>query len=63
MQGRAQQDGGGEAGLPPLSGYGPPWLTGARALPQDSKRFGRNIRQAMLDIAELFDVPAKKAAK
>uniref|UniRef100_A0A8B9IGA4 Carnitine O-palmitoyltransferase 1, muscle isoform n=1 Tax=Anser cygnoides TaxID=8845 RepID=A0A8B9IGA4_ANSCY len=29
----------------------------------DSKRFGRNIRQAMLDVAELFDVPAKKAGK
>ncbi|XP_009459915.1 PREDICTED: carnitine O-palmitoyltransferase 1, muscle isoform [Nipponia nippon] len=29
----------------------------------DSKRFGRNIRQAMLDIAELFDKPAEKARK
>ncbi|XP_040452496.1 carnitine O-palmitoyltransferase 1, muscle isoform [Falco naumanni] len=29
----------------------------------DSKRFGRNIRQAMLDIAELFDKPAEKAGK
>ncbi|NWR66983.1 CPT1B palmitoyltransferase, partial [Bucorvus abyssinicus] len=28
----------------------------------DSKRFGRNIRQAMLDVAELFDKPAQKAA-
>ncbi|NXK10666.1 CPT1B palmitoyltransferase, partial [Herpetotheres cachinnans] len=27
----------------------------------DSKRFGRNIRQAMLDIAELFDKPTEKA--
>ncbi|KAF1641617.1 Carnitine O-palmitoyltransferase 1, muscle isoform, partial [Eudyptes chrysocome] len=27
----------------------------------DSKRFGRNIRQAMLDIAKLFDKPAEKA--
>ncbi|XP_065485800.1 carnitine O-palmitoyltransferase 1, muscle isoform [Caloenas nicobarica] len=29
----------------------------------DSKRFGRNIRQAMLDIAELFDKPADKGGK
>ncbi|XP_074000301.1 carnitine O-palmitoyltransferase 1, muscle isoform isoform X2 [Numenius arquata] len=29
----------------------------------DSKRFGRNIRQAMLDIAELFDKPAEKGGK
>ncbi|XP_075561613.1 LOW QUALITY PROTEIN: carnitine O-palmitoyltransferase 1, muscle isoform [Pelecanus crispus] len=29
----------------------------------DSKRFGRNIRQAMLDIAELFDKPAEKAGE
>lgn len=54
--------GGGGRVAPPLWVW-PPQLMGARALPQDSKRFGRNIRQAMLDIAELFDVPAKKAAK
>ncbi|KAM9277437.1 carnitine O-palmitoyltransferase 1, muscle isoform [Cariama cristata] len=29
----------------------------------DSKRFGRNIRQAMLDIAQLFDKPAQKAGQ
>ncbi|XP_065712347.1 carnitine O-palmitoyltransferase 1, muscle isoform [Patagioenas fasciata] len=29
----------------------------------DSKRFGRNIRQAMLDIAELFDKPADAGGK
>ncbi|KAM6303008.1 carnitine O-palmitoyltransferase 1, muscle isoform [Podargus strigoides] len=29
----------------------------------DSKRFGRNIRQAMLDVAELFDRPAKGTGK
>uniref|UniRef100_A0A8C0FXU6 Carnitine O-palmitoyltransferase 1, muscle isoform n=1 Tax=Chelonoidis abingdonii TaxID=106734 RepID=A0A8C0FXU6_CHEAB len=28
----------------------------------DSRRFGRNIRQAMLDIADLFNVPANKVA-
>ncbi|KAM7178447.1 carnitine O-palmitoyltransferase 1, muscle isoform 1-T9 [Macrochelys suwanniensis] len=28
----------------------------------DSRRFGRNIRQAMLDIAGLFNVPANKVA-
>ncbi|XP_054686399.1 carnitine O-palmitoyltransferase 1, muscle isoform isoform X2 [Grus americana] len=29
----------------------------------DSKRFGSNIRQAMLDVAELFDKPAEKGGK
>ncbi|CAM4489619.1 carnitine O-palmitoyltransferase 1, muscle isoform isoform X1 [Caretta caretta] len=28
----------------------------------DSRRFGRNIRQAMLDIADLFNLPASKVA-
>lgn len=42
-------------------GRGVTGITGAA--PQDSKRFGRNIRQAMLDIAELFDKPAEKARK
>ncbi|CAM5084369.1 unnamed protein product [Natator depressus] len=28
----------------------------------DSRRFGRNIRQAMLDIADLFNLPANKVA-
>lgn len=53
-----------EGGWVPLFGggvWGPSGLMGTA--PQDSKRFGRNIRQAMLDIAELFDKPAEKAGK
>lgn len=55
--------GGGQGWARPPLWVRPPQLMGVWALPQDSKRFGRNIRQAMLDVAELFDVPAKKAGK
>ena len=54
-------------GVPGAGGGPVPALGGAAGLtgaaPQDSKRFGSNIRQAMLDVAELFDKPAEKGGK
>lgn len=48
------------------SGAAPPALSDASSLsppPQDSKRFGGNIRQAMVDIAALMDVQPRRMAR
>lgn len=50
--------------LPQPASVGPPALSDASSPPpQDSTRFGKNIRQAMVDIAALLDVQPRRVAR